>query len=70
MTQFHTVSEKGIKFDNVTSVIGLLCKVYGLEEATKVHPVEISDQYRANARHRAIRPLGLGLARPLCLSSM
>jgi hypothetical protein len=81
-TQFHTASGEEIKFDNVAAVIGLLFKVYGLEEAAKVRPVVISSAADAAPVTKTLTALTQGIAvtdmgaispwtgRPLCLSAM
>jgi hypothetical protein len=78
-TQFHTAC---VKFENVEAAIGILCKAYGLEEAAKKCPVEISSSADSMPVLKTLTALTQGIAvtdmgtispwtgRPLCLSAL
>jgi hypothetical protein len=82
MTQFNNASGEGVRFENVEAVIALLIKVYGLHEADKKHPIEISSSADAAPVTKTLTALALGTAmtdmgvisprtgRPLCLSAL
>jgi hypothetical protein len=82
MTPFHTASGEGEKFENVEAVIALLIKAYGLHEATKVCPIEISSSDDAALVTKTLTSLTQGIemtvmgafstwtGRSLCLSAL